>query len=153
MLLYSVLLLGKTMHHIKNSDHFSKKIGLIIFSSFWLLSCSNYSFNTNLDANPIEQYFAVSDVVIYEEADLAQLNTQYITAIEGESCQQSSNQAPANDRDARTHARQQATKHNANAIVFSPCISLDNPEAGCITARICSGKVFKVTPISNETER
>lgn len=131
-------------------NSFKLNISLLLSTTSLFFSCSHYSFKTNLDKEPIEEYFAVGAVEIYVESDIAQLNYQYIDTVEGSSCQQKQNQAPANDVDARTHARQKAAKLGANGIVFSPCISIEDDEDECLSARLCSAKAIKVLQNGNE---
>jgi len=107
-----------------------------------LSSCSNYTFTSNLDQENIKDYFAPSSVTIYENDTQLPTIKQYISAVEGESCQIENNDPPANKIEARTQARKKAFKLKANAVVFSNCTQTQTKQ--CTQLVICYAKAYQV---------
>ena len=117
---------------------------LIIFCcSFIISACSNFDFSSNLDKENFDEYFKPSQVTVYEKSELANLDYQFIRAVEGSSCQEQENDRPADIKEARTNARIHAADINANGIVFQSCISFAKDET-CITNIICYAQALDV---------
>ena len=140
---------GNTMIYLYTGLN-TGKAALLLLVMTMLSSCSHYQFSSNLDQEPIKAYFEVGSVKLYQKEELERLNSQYLSTLEGESCQLSEIDAPANDIDARTHARAQAAKLGANGIVFGDCIRLERNQSGCITTRLCYGKAYKILSVIDE---
>ena len=115
----------------------------ILCSALLLSACSNFQFSSNLDKENFETYFQPSKVTIYEKSELADLNYEVIAAVEGSSCQIEANDPPADIREARTQARINADKLNANGVVFQTCITFEK-DASCISNIICYGRALDV---------
>ena len=79
---------------------------LTLGSSFLITACStNYSFNSNLDSNTINEYFKASEVQVYQGSLQPEGAYKVIGLVEGESCQELTNAVPASKADARTKLR------------------------------------------------
>ncbi|WP_371373225.1 Rcs stress response system protein RcsF [Thalassotalea aquiviva] len=127
----------------------SKQTYITLTKFFFALLCTVLqgcqgiaSIDTNLDKENFDKYFAISKVEVYEqESDIKQAY-QYIDLVEGESCQVRANDVPANITEARTQARKQAASLNANALVISSCINIEDTQ--CHALLVCYGKAYKV---------
>ena len=126
--------------------------------SVFLLSCnSNYTVSTNLDSNNFKNYFSPTKVTIYQsEQDIPQ-HYQLIGVVEGEDCQLKVHHAAPDEINARTNARRQAFKLQANGIVFTSCTIINSPIAHqspekqqCLSTVVCYGKAYKVDLTKNE---
>ena len=120
---------------------------LTLFSTLLLAGCSNYQFSSNVDKENFDEYFKPSQVKMYEKSDLEDLDYQLLGAVEGSSCQQESNQVPADVKEARTNARINAADMNANGIVFQSCLTFEADKT-CVSNIICYGRAISV----NENE-
>lgn len=110
-----------------------------------LFGCSSISeFDTNLDKENFSTYFAPGSVTVYEDETQLPESHRYIGLVEGESCKVKVNDAPANAHDARVDARTKTSKLNANAIIFTSCINIE--ESQCFDSMVCYGKAFVVDP-------
>jgi len=120
-----------------------KQITLAIFAVSALASCaSNYTVSTNLDKENFDNYFAVGKVQTYDEVKSLPKNHQFVAIVEGSSCQEKPHLAPPDEIDAKNEARRAANKLEANAIIFSECVTLQSD--ACISERLCYGKAYKV---------
>ncbi len=117
---------------------------IIMTTALLMASCShyNYTFSSNLDKEKFQQYFAPSRVEIYDYDEQMPANSQYLGLVSGESCQVKKHLMQANEQDARTNARRNADKLNANAIVFTGCAH--NKTKQCHTLVICYGKAYQI---------
>jgi len=116
---------------------------ILITTALLIISCSNYTFTSNIDKEKFQQYFAPSRVEIYDYDEQIPANHQYIGLVSGESCQTKKHFMQASEQDARTAARRQAAKLNANAIVFTGCAH--NKTRQCHSLVICYGKAYQIT--------
>lgn len=123
----------------------------IILSSVLVLllsACaSDYSFNSNLDGEAINDYFKASDVVLYEGDTLPKGHYELKGLVQGESCQADLNGAPASLADARTEARRNAADKGANGIVIKQCVIFEEAAQGCISRALCVGQAIKTATI------
>lgn len=117
---------------------------ITIFSTLILAGCSNYQFSSNVDKENFDEYFKPSQVTIYSKDELKLLDYQLLGAVEGSSCQQESNDLPADIKQARTNARINAADMNANGIVFQSCINFEQDDT-CISNIICYGRAIDVS--------
>jgi len=129
-------------------EYFMFRCFFILCSALLLSACSNFQFSSNLDKENFETYFEPSKVTVYEKSELADLNYDVIAAVEGSSCQIEEKNPIADIRDARTQARINAAKLNANGIVFQTCITFEK-DSSCISNIICYGRALDVDT-SNE---
>ncbi|WP_028117309.1 Rcs stress response system protein RcsF [Ferrimonas senticii] len=107
-----------------------------------LLGCSNnYSFNSNLDGQRIDQYFAVGQVQV---TDAAPAHAQSLGFVDGLSCQSGNQQPVANEADARTALRKAAATLGANTVVIRQCVALAELP-GCLSAIQCSAEAFGIS--------
>ena len=119
---------------------------IILSSALVLLlsACaSDYSFNSNLDGEAINDYFKASDVVLYEGDALPKGHYELKGLVQGESCQADLNGAPASLADARTEARRNAADKGANGIVIKQCVIFEEAAQGCISRALCVGQAIK----------
>ena len=117
---------------------------ITLFTAVFLSGCSNYQFSSNIDKANFDEYFKPSQVTIYSKSDLQDLDYQSLGAVEGSSCQQKSNQLPADIKEARTNARINAANMNANGVVFQSCINF-KADKTCLSNIICYGRAIEVT--------
>ncbi len=117
---------------------------LIFFCAFLLLaSCSsNYSFQSNLDADKAKHYFSASQVIIYNNENEFPGNFTYKGLVEGDDCQENAYLAPPDIINARTQARQLAFLKQANAIIFTHCLEVGTKQ--CIAQTVCYGKAYLI---------
>ncbi|WP_165905080.1 Rcs stress response system protein RcsF [Parashewanella curva] len=117
----------------------------IIFLPLYLAGCSgNYAFNSNISKDSIKEYFKAADVTLYDKAHPAPKSYQTIKIVNGEDCQQSSNNKIATEADARTDARRNAADIGANGFIVEHCVNLATPTPECLTQVVCTGKAIKV---------
>lgn len=116
---------------------------LVVISSSVLLSCSYFSFESNVDPSNFTDYFAQSTVTVYSDKELMDMDYAEVGFIEGLSCQEQSNDRPASEGEARTLAKKQAAEKGANGIVFSKCVTLSNT-ASCVSSVSCYGRMVYV---------
>lgn len=121
--------------------------------SAMLSSCATpYSVSTNVDQRNFTQYFSQGAVNIYQDESRFKGQYQFISGVEGESCQTKAQYEKANLVDARTNARVNAHKLGANAVVFSGCTLIEDNTADkkCITTRVCYAKAYKIKHTNND---
>jgi RcsF protein len=119
---------------------------IILSSALVLLlsACaSDYSFNSNLDSEAINDYFKASDVILYEGDTLPKGHYELKGLVEGESCQADANGAPASLADARTEARRNAADKGANGIIIKQCVIFEEAAQACISRALCVGQAVK----------
>ncbi|ABV36052.1 lipoprotein, putative [Shewanella sediminis HAW-EB3] len=109
-----------------------------------LSACAgDYKFNTNLDGEAIDDYFKASDVAVFEGNTHPSVPYEIIGLVEGETCQESVNDAPASISEARTLARRAAADKGANAILIKKCMVFEEKSQACISRAICVGQAIK----------
>ncbi|WP_394175122.1 Rcs stress response system protein RcsF [Thalassotalea litorea] len=109
----------------------------------FLASCSsNMRVETNLDEENFTEYFAAGSVDVFESTNALPGPAKFIGLVEGESCQMKASDATANAADARTEARKKAAGLKANAVVFTSCIDIDEPQ--CHQLLVCYGKAYQL---------
>lgn len=119
---------------------------MILSSALVLLlsACaSDYSFNSNLNGEAIDDYFKASDVTLYEGDTLPKGHYELKGLVQGESCQANINAVPASLADARTEARRAAADKNANGIIIKQCVMFEEAAQGCISRALCVGQAIK----------
>lgn len=122
------------------------KNNLITVLVILLNGCANgYTFNSNLNAEAIREYFKVSDVVVYEN-NLPSSNFERKGLVKGESCQMTADDAPANIMEARTLARRYAADKNANGLIIKTCFVSKEQTQECVSNAICIGQAIDITP-------
>lgn len=118
--------------------------------SLLLSSCSgNYTFESNLKADGAKQYFSASNVAIYNNIDEFESHYQYIGSVEGDDCQLEPHLAAPDPIIARTKARQLAYKKNANAVIFTSCVEVENKF--CTAQIVCYAKAYQVSTVSESS--
>ncbi|WP_394147471.1 Rcs stress response system protein RcsF [Shewanella atlantica] len=109
-----------------------------------LSACAgDYTFNSNLDGEAIDEYFKASDVVVFEGNSHPTAPYEIIGLVEGETCQEGANDAPASIREARTLARRAAADKGANAILIKKCMVFEEQGQGCFSRAVCIGQAIK----------
>lgn len=104
---------------------------------------SNYTFNSNLNSDAIEDYFKPSEVTVYE-GDVQPLGQFELKGlVQGEACQAKENGVPVTIADARTQARRAAADKNANGIIIKSCTLITEPAPGCFSSALCIGQAIK----------
>lgn len=129
----------------KPKSTFKNKINKPLTMLLFTLCCSCSStvdVETNLDKENFDQYFSVGSVQIYNSEDEFTGASNFVGVVEGEHCRVKENGVPANAGDARTDARTKAAALNANAVVFTSCTLIEDPQ--CIEVMVCYGKAYQV---------
>ncbi|WP_220755588.1 MULTISPECIES: Rcs stress response system protein RcsF [Shewanella] len=123
----------------------SRQLALFTALSTVLLSaCSgNYSFNSNLDGEAIDEYFKPSGVVLYKDGERPKGAFEIVGLVEGESCQETEDGVPANIADARTEARKKAVELGANGLIVKKCLLTEQKNNTCYTQAFCVGQAIK----------
>ncbi|WP_299787773.1 Rcs stress response system protein RcsF [uncultured Shewanella sp.] len=116
-----------------------------------LSACAgDYQFNTNLDGEAINEYFKASDVTVYEGNTEPVVPYETIGLVEGETCQEGANDAPASISEARTLARRAAADKGANAILIKKCMVFEEQGQGCFSRAVCIGQAIKMPETDNQ---
>ncbi len=123
----------------------SRPFALLTFLPVVLLSAcsSNYTFNSNLDGEAIDEYFKPAGVVLYKDGERPQGAFEIIGLVEGESCQETEHGVPANIADARTEARKKAVELGANGLIVKKCLLTEQKTNTCFTQAFCVGQAIK----------
>ncbi|WP_298768984.1 Rcs stress response system protein RcsF [uncultured Shewanella sp.] len=106
---------------------------------------NNYTFNSNLNREAIEDYFKPSEVTVYEgdKEPLGQFELKGL--VKGEACQTQQNGVPVTLADARTLARRAAADKNANGLIIKNCVLINEPTPGCFSSAVCIGQAIKTS--------
>ena len=105
----------------------------------------DYTFNSNLDSDAINDYFKASDVTVYEGALQPVGPFEIKGLVEGETCQVSENDAPASIVEARTIARRAAADKQANGLVIKNCLLIEEATQNCVSRALCVGQAIVTT--------
>lgn len=116
---------------------------LILILPLLVSGCANYAFNSNLDKKNFDTYFKPGSVEVYTQDQLSDLNYLYLGTVEGQSCQEASNQPVPSAGDARTEARRKAADMGGNGVVFDRCNETTGTP-GCLQQIVCYGQALKV---------
>lgn len=117
----------------------------------FILSCSGtYTFDSNVEAKGAEEYFSASKVAIYEDESEFKTSFKFVGSVEGDDCQLADHLAAPDPVIARTKARQLAHNKNANAVIFTACIDVENKF--CTAQIVCYAKAYQVIDPNNEIE-
>ncbi|EKT4485958.1 MULTISPECIES: Rcs stress response system protein RcsF [Shewanella] len=102
-----------------------------------------YSFNSNLDSQAIQEYFKPSEVQLF---DGSRPTGQYevLGLVEGNACQSELDGVPASMADARTEARRAAADMKANGLIIKNCVETQEAAAGCYTSAMCVGQAIRL---------
>ncbi|ALP39607.1 Rcs stress response system protein RcsF [Aeromonas schubertii] len=116
---------------------------LILMMPLLASGCANFAFNSNLDKENFEEYFKPGSVEIYRQDQLTELNYLYLGTVEGQSCQEGSDQPIPSAANARTEARNRAADLGGNGLVLDKC-SERSDTPGCLKQIVCYGQAIKV---------
>ncbi|WP_028768087.1 Rcs stress response system protein RcsF [Shewanella fidelis] len=105
----------------------------------------DYTFNSNLDSDAINDYFKASDVTVYEGTLQPVGPFEIKGLVEGETCQIADNDAPASIAEARTLARRAAADKQANGLVIKNCLFIEEASQNCVSRAICIGQAIVTT--------
>ncbi len=105
--------------------------------------CSNYTFNSNIDAKAYKDYFKASDVTVYDAQKHPAIPYTSLKMVDGESCQIKQDDKPASIADARTQARRAAADLGADGIIIRHCAMINTVDTTCITQAICTAQAIK----------
>lgn len=105
----------------------------------------DYAFHSNLSGQAIDDYFKVGDVVLYQDGISPTTTYEVKGLVEGESCQERTNDVPASIADARTTARRAAAEKGANGLIIKRCVMFEEATKACITRALCVGQAI-LTP-------
>jgi RcsF protein len=126
---------------------FSLKHAFIVSGIALLLSAcaSDYTFKSNLDSKDIDDYFKASDVQLYEGNQLPKGQFTILGLVEGEACQETSQDAPPQMAVARTNARRAAADLGANGFVVKSCFMITEADSSCFSRALCVGQAIKTS--------
>lgn len=135
------------IQRVKKCFQISAVVAVGLFSQ----GCAkNYIPSTNLDNSNFIHYFSPGRVTIYQNEQEITAPKRFIGLVEGESCQAKAHHVLPDEQDARTDARRNAYKINANGIVFTGCVLIETQALGqsneCVNTRVCYGKAFQIEP-------
>ena len=132
--------------NLKTVNHRAKSITMLLIALL-ITGCAKINdVSTNLDRDNFKNYFSPTTVNIYNSEKEFKGKAKFIGLVEGESCQEKAHHALPNEIDARTEARRQAFKLQANAIIFSQCVLIEDDKAAkyCIASTVCYGRAYQV---------
>ena len=132
--------------NLKTVNHRAKSITMLLITLLMTGCAKINDVSTNLDRDNFKNYFSPTTVNIYNSEKDFKGKAKFIGLVEGESCQEKAHHALPNEIDARTEARRQAFKLQANAIIFSQCVLIEDDKAAkyCIASTVCYGRAYKV---------
>lgn len=116
---------------------------LLITTIISIVGCSgNYTFESNIKPGNAKEYFSVSEVKIFEDESEFNAAYQFVGLVEGDDCQEKPHLAPPDPINARTKARKEAYAKQANAVIFTSCINIENNF--CTAQVVCYGKAYRL---------
>lgn len=123
---------------------------ILLFAALFVTGCAKINdISTNLDRENFQNYFSPTKVkIVASEKEFAG-KYKFLGLVEGESCQEKAHHAVPNEIDARTEARGKAYKLEANAIIFSQCVMIEEDKASkyCVASTVCYGRAYKVEQV------
>jgi len=137
------------MYNITNRLKINSSLLTTLTLSILLSSCSsNFTTSTNLDSKNFTEYFSPSSVKIIASIDDLTGEYKYLGLVEGEDCQTKQHHAKPDEVIARTQARKKAYHLNANAIVFTGCVELNDEATSkqCVSSTVCYAQAYVVAP-------
>lgn len=144
---------AKLSRKIKNITLSKRNIATVILVSSLAVGCAKINdISTNLDRDNFKHYFSPTKVKIVESEKELTGKYKFVGLVEGESCQAKAHHAAPNEIDARTQARRKAYELEANAIIFSRCVMIEEDQAAkyCIASTVCYGRAYQVEQSSND---
>lgn len=118
----------------------------LIAATFVLSACSSsqdYQVKSNLNPHTIKEYFKTSGIKVMNPRQLLTHNYKVIGTIEGDSCQEQSNQPPADMAHAKVDILNKAANRHADAVVFARCVSFPADNV-CLSSVSCYAKAVKL---------
>lgn len=143
----------KLSRKIKNITFNKRNTATVILVSSLAVGCAKINdISTNLDRDNFKHYFSPTKVKIVESEKELTGKYKFVGLVEGESCQAKAHHAAPNEIDARTEARRKAYELEANAIIFSRCVMIEEDQAAkyCIASTVCYGRAYQVEQSSND---
>ena len=143
----------KFSRKIKNITFNKRNTATVILVSSLAVGCAKINdISTNLDRDNFKHYFSPTKVKIVESEKELTGKYKFVGLVEGESCQAKAHHAAPNEIDARTQARRKAYELEANAIIFSRCVMIEEDQAAkyCVASTVCYGRAYQVEQSSND---
>ena len=125
----------------------------MLLISLLVAGCAKISdVSTNLDRDNFKRYFSPTKVEIVESEKDFTGKYKFVGLVEGESCQEKAHHAAPGEIEARTAARGKAYELEANAIIFSSCVMIEQDQAAryCVASTVCYGRAYQVEQKSND---
>jgi len=144
---------AKLSRKIKNITLNKRNTATVILVSSLAVGCAKINdISTNLDRDNFKHYFSPTKVKIVESEKELTGKYKFVGLVEGESCQAKAHHAAPNEIDARTQARRKAYELEANAIIFSRCVMIEEDQAAkyCVASTVCYGRAYQVEQSSND---
>ena len=114
-----------------------------ILTSALLIGCAGeYSFNSNLSGQAINEYFKAGDVLLIEKNTAPPHPFDALAMVDGEACQAYDNEPIASLAEARTNMRLAAANIGGNGVILNRCVEFNDPEGGCLTRTLCIGRAI-----------
>jgi len=138
---------------IKNIALKKRNTATVILVSSLAVGCAKINdISTNLDRDNFKHYFSPTKVKIVEGEKELTGKYKFVGLVEGESCQAKAHHAAPNEIDARTQARRKAYELEANAIIFSRCVMIEEDQAAkyCVASTVCYGRAYQVEQSNND---
>jgi len=129
----------------RNIDNILRSI--VATTALILSACSTqYTVSTNLDKENFQNYFSHAQVEVVKDEQELTGRYKLIGLVEGQSCQAKPHHAAPDKIAARTNARRQAFRQQANAIIFTGCALIpdDKVNRQCVATMVCYGKAYQV---------
>ncbi|ASP47111.1 Rcs stress response system protein RcsF [Cognaticolwellia beringensis] len=123
---------------------------ILLLAALFVTGCAKINdISTNLDRENFKNYFSPTKVKIVASEKEFVGKYKFLGLVEGESCQEKAHHAAPNEIDARTEARGNAYKLEANAIIFSQCVMIEDDKAAkyCVASTVCYGRAYKVEQV------
>ncbi len=115
---------------------------VLLISALLLGGCAGeYTFNSNLDGQAIDDYFKAGEVQLFQETQ-PKGPYELKGMVEGESCQERAQDVPASVSEARTMARRAAADKGANGLIIKRCALIEEPSKACVSQALCVGQAI-----------
>lgn len=119
------------------------KFSLFCFAVFFVNSCANYTFDSNISVDNVKNMFKSQRVKKYTNSELYNYVYVDLGTVEGLSCQLTEDDLEASEYAAKQDAIQLVAKKGGNGIVYSSCITLENSPS-CVTSVSCYARAVIV---------
>lgn len=111
-----------------------------------LTGCAGeYTFNSNLNSEAIDDYFKAGDVTVYSNQTPPPHQFIALGTVEAEVCQEIESAPPISVSDARTKLRRVTADKGGDGVIIHRCSLFESSEQGCFSRAFCVGEAIKAT--------